>query len=461
MRLNAYLGYTGPVKYLLDEALRAEIEGESYFYPRENIVPDSPDKSGSSNKALSQPIRLTVGLFERVSYDKSCYFFNRFGFSSLQVKGDFRLIRHTKEHMASNKNQHYVPQCYLRRFSAENSTSVINIFNIDREKFINCAPIKSQCSKSYFYGDDLELEKALQPIEARYSGIVREITTPGYTLTNQHREFLIFFWRLQYMRTEAASRRSIEITAGMEEVVGIETPDFKMEMKEAVQLSMKNFVKERSLLNDLKVCLIKNKSKVNFITSDDPAVLTNKWHVMDKRTAGSNFGLGSAGVIITLPITPNILCVGFDPHVYSIPHKNGWVNVKNEREIMLFNEQQFLNSRANIFFQSWNSQEQLLGGFTPIKARRPKSRHKIHYAVLDEESDGFKKYKVVDWREAKNNQEAMIHTEMVNPIPSAWPHTIGWKRKGFVYTNGSGVGYVRESRINPATDHDFVKENSR
>ena len=50
MRLNAYLGYTGPVKYLLDEALRAEIEGESYFYPRENIVPDSPDKSGSSNK---------------------------------------------------------------------------------------------------------------------------------------------------------------------------------------------------------------------------------------------------------------------------------------------------------------------------------------------------------------------------------------------------------------------------
>lgn len=71
--------------------------------------------------------------------------------------------------MASNKNQHYVPQCYLRQFAAGNSASAINLFNIDREKFINCAPLKNQCSKSYFYGDDLELEKALQPIEGCYA----------------------------------------------------------------------------------------------------------------------------------------------------------------------------------------------------------------------------------------------------------------------------------------------------
>jgi len=363
--------------------------------------------------------------------------------------------------MASNKNQHYVPQCYLKQFSDENSTASINIFNIDREKFINCSPIKSQCSKSYFYGDDLELEKALQPIEGRYSGIIREITSAGYKLTNDHREFLIFFWRLQYMRTEAASKRSVEMADGMGEVAGIEPKSFKMEMKEAVQLSMKNFVEERFLLDDLKVCLIKNKTKIDFITSDDPAVLTNKWHITDERTAGSNFGLGSAGILFLLPLTPDILCIGFDPHVYSIPHKNGWVHVKSEREIILFNEHQFLNSRANIFFKNKKSQKQLLDLFTPIKHSRPKSRHVIKYAVLDEEVEGGKRYKVVDWREAKVHQEALIITQMVNPIPSAWPHTIGWKRKGFVYSNGSGIGYIRESRINLASDHDFVKESAR
>ena len=49
-KLRLLVRPTMPVSTALDEALRAEIEGKSYFYPRENIVPDSPDKSGSSNK---------------------------------------------------------------------------------------------------------------------------------------------------------------------------------------------------------------------------------------------------------------------------------------------------------------------------------------------------------------------------------------------------------------------------
>ena len=363
--------------------------------------------------------------------------------------------------MASNKNQHYVPQCYLRQFAADNSVSAINLFNIDREKFINCAPLKNQCSKSYFYGDDLELERALQPIEGRYASIVREITSHNYHLTDEHREFLKFFWQLQHKRTEAASRRSVEMMDGMGEVAGLEPKDFKMEMKEAVQLSMRNFVQEQFVINDLKICLINNKTKIDFITSDDPAVLTNKWHFLDKRTSGSNFGLGSAGVIIILPITPRILCVGFDPNIYSIPHKKGWVDVKNEREVHLFNEHQYLNSRANIFYQDKNSENNILASFTQVKNSRPKVRHRIHYAILDEKFDGYKRYKVVDWGEAEKHQEAIIHTEMVNPTPSAWPHTIGWKRKGNVYTNGSGVGYIRESRIKSIADHNFAKESAR
>ena len=362
--------------------------------------------------------------------------------------------------MASNKNQHYVPQCYLRQFAADNSTSAINLFNIDKQKFINCASLRKQCSKSYFYGDDLELEKALQPIEGRYAGIVREITNQSYHLTEEHREFLKFFWGLQYVRTEAASRRSIEMTDGMGEVAGLKPKDFKMEIKEVVQISMRNFLQEHQVISDLKVCLIKNKSKIDFVTSDDPAVLTNKWHFLDKRTSGSNFGLGSAGVIILLPITPRILCVGFDPNVYSIPHRKGWVDVRNERDINLFNEHQYLNSRANIFYQDKNSEDQILASFTLVKNNRPKARHKINYAVLDKKVDGYKRYKVVDWHEAQDHREALIHFEMVNPNPSAWPHTIAWKRKGCVYTNGSGAGYIRESRVNPATDHDFVKESS-
>jgi len=363
--------------------------------------------------------------------------------------------------MASNKNQHYVPQCYLRQFALSDTPSAINLFNVDREIIVNSASLKKQCSKSYFYGDNLELEKALQPIEGLYAEIVREIKRPNYQLTNEHRQFLLFFWCLQYMRTEAASRRSIEMTDGMGEVAGLEPKEFKLEMKEAVQLAMKNFVKSRLAVNDLRVCLIKNKSDVDFVTSDDPAVLTNKWHFLDKRTFGSNFGLGSAGVIALLPITPRILCIGFDSDVYSIPHHKGWVEVKSRREINIFNEHQYLNSRANIFYQDRRSEAHIITSFRLAKNRRLKARHKFNYAILDEENTRHKRFKVVDWRTAEKHQSAIIHTEMIHPTPSAWPATIRWKRKGVVYTNGSGVGFIRESMIDPAIEREFTKEFAR
>lgn len=67
--------------------------------------------------------------------------------------------------MASNKNQHFVPRCYLRPFTINCNNKAINLFNIDKQKFIKNAPVKHQCSRDYFYGEDLIIEKALQPIE--------------------------------------------------------------------------------------------------------------------------------------------------------------------------------------------------------------------------------------------------------------------------------------------------------
>ena len=80
--------------------------------------------------------------------------------------------------MASNKNQHYVPQCYLREFATDSTSAAINLYNLDREKFIINASIKHQCSKNYFYGNNLLLEKAMQPIESNYSKVLKENKAP-------------------------------------------------------------------------------------------------------------------------------------------------------------------------------------------------------------------------------------------------------------------------------------------
>ncbi|EHK9046158.1 DUF4238 domain-containing protein, partial [Vibrio vulnificus] len=237
--------------------------------------------------------------------------------------------------MASNKNQHYVPQCYLKNFSTDDSKASICLYNLDRKKLVKTAPIKNQCSKNYFYGEDLVLEKALQPIEGRFSAMVRTIEEPNYILNEKDEAFLKQFWLLQYLRTEAASRRNVELTEGMSQVTG--TTDFKLEIKDAVQQSMRSFFDVKYTVSDLKVCLVKNNTSTDFITSDDPAVLTNWWHLLDKRAELQSFGLGSAGCLLILPLSPKVLMVAYDGDVYSLPKNKGWLRLKSQFDVDSFN----------------------------------------------------------------------------------------------------------------------------
>jgi len=95
--------------------------------------------------------------------------------------------------MASNKNQHFVPRCYLRPFTHDGADSAINLYNIDRQKFIEMASVKHQCSGDYFYGSDPLLENAIQSTEGAYGTALREILKPDYKLTDEHRKLLKLF----------------------------------------------------------------------------------------------------------------------------------------------------------------------------------------------------------------------------------------------------------------------------
>jgi len=251
--------------------------------------------------------------------------------------------------MANNKNQHFVPRCYLRPFTTDSANASINLFNIDRLKFIEHAPVKHQCSGDYFYGEDLALERAIQFTESTYAAALRDIFKSGYRLTDSHRELLRFFWLLQYSRTEAASIRLAEMNAAMGDVIDSEITDFRLSIRSAVQIAMRTFAENRNIADDLKICLLRNRTSIPFVTSDDPAVLTNRWHLQDKRTRGRSFGLGSSGSLLILPLSPQIMCLGYDGDVYSVPQESGWVDVRHDADIQAFNQHQFLNCRANIF----------------------------------------------------------------------------------------------------------------
>lgn len=273
-----------------------------------------------------------------------------------------------KASMATNKNQHYVPRCHLRPFTLNSENLAINVFNLDRKKLISNAPVKNQCSGDYFYGTDEKLEAAIQLIEVGYSQALRNIIGDSRALSEGNATIFKTFWLFQHMRTEAAARRSVELSETTRKLADLPPEEFSMGMKEAVQIACRAFAGSMHEIDDLKFCVIKNQTKIPFITSDNPAVMTNKWRLDKDRSPGHSFGMGSAGMIALLPLTPKLLFLAYDGDVYSVPHEKGIVKIKNDRDAIAFNRHQFLQCAANVYVRDATQVEALIKHYSEIES---------------------------------------------------------------------------------------------
>jgi len=346
--------------------------------------------------------------------------------------------------MASNKNQHFVPRCYLKAFTIKGEGAAINVYNLDRQRLIPNAPVKNQCSRDYFYGQDDQLEKAIQSVEQGYSSVISKIIQPGYKLQLDHQYILKIFWLFQYLRTEGACRRSAEMFADMIEPSGLDS-DFSMSIKEAVQTAMRAFADNMEVVSDLKICLLKNATSVPFLVSDDPAVLTNRWQLEDKRTRGGSLGLRDAGAILLLPLSPTIFCLGYDPDVYRVPSDSGWLTLRNAADVEALNEFQVLNCRANLFVGSLDYADGLHRFVNDFIHRRPAARHIVNFAIFEgEETAEHKKYRVVSKSDFKGAHDGIMHAQTISQIPSQWPSFLLRRNKSCAYYNGTGIGYLRQ-----------------
>ncbi len=294
-------------------------------------------------------------------------------------------------------------------------------------------------------------------MESGYAAAVKLILSPGYKLTDEHRSLLKVFWLMQHLRTEAASRRSVEISEAMGKVISAEGNPFRMEIKEAVQIAMRTFAESMDILEDLKVVLVRNRTGVPFLTSDDPAILTNRWHLHNSRRLGRTFGIQSAGNVMLLPISPSVLCLAYDGDVHSISHSGGWAHLKHDADADALNQHQYLNCRANVFFRDDAQGPLVHESFLRMQSLRPAQRHRLNYAIRDLTVGDHTRYVVVDPATAREHTEALIHTETVHAAPASWPRLLSRRAGAHVYTNGTGLGYVRKAFTNRPTREPFKR----
>ncbi|WFP64879.1 DUF4238 domain-containing protein [Mesorhizobium sp. WSM4904] len=347
--------------------------------------------------------------------------------------------------MAENKNQHFVPRVHLTPFSVCAEGKAIHLFNLDRKKVIFDAPVKNQCSRDYFYGQDSKLEEAIQAVEGYYGRCVASLHKPGALVNESHATILRRFAYLQHVRTEAAARRSAEFAFAATNVSGVscKQPTFKEAVKTAVIAAMRHYAHTMAVVDDLKVRVVRNLTSVPFITSDDPAVLANRWH--QQRVRDRSFGVSSAGALLFLPLTPTLLAIFLDSDVYQAEHVGGWINVPKPADILACNHHQVLNCAANLYFGDRSSGNDVQTMAASVAQLRPLSRFNVMAAVSDGETATHTRYAVVDAKDIAEHDDVLVHVRAVRPVPPRWPSFLKFRNKPFVYTNDTGAGFRRRT----------------
>lgn len=219
--------------------------------------------------------------------------------------------------MADHKNQHFVPKAHLRRF-VENGGNSISLANIKNGKRIRGAPIKSQCSRPYFYGKDLVLEKNLQDVEGLYDQVVRDLEAEGKS-SEENLKTLLLLSLMQFMRAKAMIDSSLQSQKEVFDVAFERDPRQRpanMSTEKAAAQAIGMVKSSWPYYQDLALTLLVNESRYHFFTSDNPSCRFNKF-LFNKYGPDFSWGTGSAGACFLMPLTERFALFAYDSDVYA------------------------------------------------------------------------------------------------------------------------------------------------
>lgn len=258
--------------------------------------------------------------------------------------------------MPQKKNQHYVPQFYLKNFSDDGK--MIGVYILKDKKYISKAPIKNQASKDYMYSKDPTMENALGNLEGLTDELTKRIlVNPKLKLDEKDREVLLTFTLIQLGRTVSRTDDLQELTdksfkqmymAYIKQKTGGRIDDRLtsfyryIDEKMVFQLPEPGIVgvglsaKLLPMCSDLRYKLLINKTDIDFVTSDNPSCMYDEFL---ERMGDYSTGFALRGIEIYLPLSPKVAILYYDPKVYKIgsAHKEQ-VNVVNTNDVIALNK---------------------------------------------------------------------------------------------------------------------------
>lgn len=294
--------------------------------------------------------------------------------------------------MPEYKNQHYVPQHYLRGWAEDEK---IGVYHVDEGAIPVKTSISKVCSEDYLYGNPTHVEEELHKLESLHQEPFDTLRSGSYlpNLTPRERVLLLSFITTQRMRSKA-TRKSIDSGEEMlrkairEDLVSdayedlLEwTSDLEPDEKEdtlvdattlGIHLQMIVFgVFGFYSIGDLESVMLQNVAGEGFIISNSPIII-------DKPISKSNnvvAGIAEPGIQIYCPIDPKQVLLLYDSDVYDIEsNSRNNVLLKSQETVDEINLLQF-HSADNFVLHNACSEEYLDGLFGRMDGFR--SREKI------------------------------------------------------------------------------------
>jgi len=259
------------------------------------------------------------------------------------------------------------------------------------------------------------------------------------------------FAHIQHMRTEESIKHAKTRADGFnnalsDNVLLAGTDQIETSHSYLMKATMVACLKSRPMTEDLSICICENNTNDEFLTSDDPSIFTSRYQHQKLRQ--KSFGLGAAGALFFLPLTPQYLLMCYDEDVYKIPNKQGcFVKVK-KNDVLALNELQIIKSPNNIYFSDWSYRDSVLAQFRQAVSRRPKEWTITRVLVRNPHGEG---YISATEEEINSASDTLIHQSIQHPDPKKWISQLKYKYKPKTYSDGSAIGHVRKAtyeRIN-------------
>ncbi|MCD4657116.1 MAG: DUF4238 domain-containing protein [Planctomycetes bacterium] len=261
-----------------------------------------------------------------------------------------------KKHQ-KKENQHYIPQFYLRYFSSNDDRTTINVFRF-KDKNCNQNNIAKQCKGSRIYGSDQD-EEDITKLDDKHGILLHKIISNGIETISSHdySEFIVFTG-LTYARSK---RIALMFENGIDPFHFEELPQ---KLDKPYRGGVLVGVSIPAYWLNFRLLFLINNTDIDFITSDSPVVLYNKYFHSNR--ASNNFKYDADGLQVFYPLSNRICAIFYDERFYKPYCVNGIkthriehiethiIEIKNRFHINQINNLQYFNSIDVLLFSNIN-----------------------------------------------------------------------------------------------------------